>query len=98
MSINPQIFREYDIRGVVGKDLTPETVKQIGQAIGTYMRRQGGKSLVVGRDVRSRSVSFRDILSQSINSTGCDVLDIGMVPTPDSSSALLVTPSFSFLP
>ena len=88
MSINPQIFREYDIRGVVGKDLTPETVKQIGQAIGTYMRRQGGKSLVVGRDVRSSSVSFRDILSQAINSTGCDVLDIGMVPTPVSYFAL----------
>ena len=57
MSINPQIFREYDIRGVVGKDLTAETVQQIGQAIGTYMRRQGGKSLVVGRDVRSSSWS-----------------------------------------
>jgi len=88
MSINPQIFREYDIRGVVGKDLTSETVQQIGQAIGTYMRRQGGKSLVVGRDVRSSSVSFRDILSQAINSTGCDVLDIGMVPTPVSYFAL----------
>ena len=88
MSINPQIFREYDIRGVVDKDLTPETVQQIGQAIGTYMRRQGGKSLVVGRDVRSSSVNFRDILSQAINSTGCDVLDIGMVPTPVSYFAL----------
>jgi phosphomannomutase / phosphoglucomutase len=88
MSINPQIFREYDIRGVVGKDLTPETVKQIGQAIGTYMRRQGGRSLVVGRDVRSSSANFRDILSQAINSTGCNVLDIGMVPTPVSYFAL----------
>ena len=88
MSINPQIFREYDIRGVVGKDLTPETVQQIGQAIGTYMRRHGGKTLLVGRDVRSSSVSFRDILSQAINSTGCDVLDIGMVPTPVSYFAL----------
>ncbi len=88
MSINPQIFREYDIRGVVGKDLTPETVQQIGQAIGTYMKRQGGKSLVVGWDVRFSSVEFRDILSQAINSTGCDVVDIGMVPTPVSYFAL----------
>lgn len=88
MSINPQIFREYDIRGIVGKDLTPETVQQIGQAIGTYMRRQGGKSLVVGRDVRSSSVDFRDILSKALNSTGCDVVDIGMVPTPVSYFAL----------
>jgi len=88
MSINPQIFREYDIRGIVGKDLTPETVQQIGQAIGTYIKRQGGKSLVVGRDVRSSSVEFRDILAQALNSTGCDVVDIGMVPTPVSYFAL----------
>lgn len=88
MPINPQIFREYDIRGVVGQDLTPETVKQIGQAIGTYMKRLGGKSLVLGRDVRSSSVEFRDILSKALNSTGCDVVDIGMVPTPVSYFAL----------
>lgn len=88
MPINPQIFREYDIRGVVGQDLTPETVQQIGQAIGTYMKRQGGKSLVIGRDVRSSSVEFRDILARAINSTGCDVVDIGMVPTPVSYFAL----------
>ena len=82
MSINPQIFREYDIRGIVGKDLTPETVQQIGKAIGTYMKRQGGKSLVLGRDVRSSSLEFSDILSKALNSTGCNVVDIGMVPTP----------------
>ncbi|PIP73933.1 MAG: phosphomannomutase [Nitrospinae bacterium CG22_combo_CG10-13_8_21_14_all_47_10] len=88
MPINPQIFREYDIRGVVGQDLTPETVKQIGLAIGTYMKRLGGKSLVLGRDVRTSSVEFRDILSKALNSTGCDVVDIGMVPTPVSYFAL----------
>ncbi|HIE42603.1 MAG TPA: phosphomannomutase, partial [Nitrospinaceae bacterium] len=86
--INPQIFREYDIRGIVGKDLTPETVQLIGQAIGTYLKRQGGKSLVVGWDVRSSSVEFRDILSKALTSTGCDVIDIGMVPTPVSYFAL----------
>ena len=86
--INPQIFREYDIRGVVGKDLTPETVQLIGQAIGTYLKRQGAKSLVLGWDVRSSSVDFRDILSKALTSTGCDVMDIGMVPTPVSYFAL----------
>ncbi|MFP6638069.1 MAG: phosphomannomutase/phosphoglucomutase [Nitrospinaceae bacterium] len=86
--INPQIFREYDIRGIVGKDLTPETVQLIGQAIGTYLKRQGGKSLVVGWDVRSSSVEFRDIISKALTSTGCDVIDIGMVPTPVSYFAL----------
>ncbi len=86
--INAQIFREYDIRGVVGKDLTPATVKLIGKAVGTYMRRQGGKSLVVGRDVRSSSVDFRDILCEALTSTGCNIVDIGMVPTPVAYFAL----------
>ena len=81
-SINPQIFREYDIRGIVGKDLTPASVKSIGKAIGTYIRRGNGKNMILGRDVRSSSVEFRNILSQALNSTGCNVIDIGMVPTP----------------
>jgi len=88
MSINPQIFREYDIRGVVGQDLTPATVQLIGKAIGTYMKRQGAKSLIVGRDVRSSSVDFRDIISAALTSTGCNVIDIGMVPTPVAYFAL----------
>jgi phosphomannomutase / phosphoglucomutase len=86
--INSQIFREYDIRGIVGKDLTPETVQLIGQAIGTYLKRQGAKSLVMGWDVRSSSIEFRDILSKALTSTGCDVTDIGSVPTPVSYFAL----------
>ena len=87
-SINPQIFREYDIRGIVGSDLTPDSVISIGKAIGTFIRRGGGKTMVVGRDVRSSSVEFRDILSKALNSTGCDVIDIGMVPTPVTYFAL----------
>ena len=62
-SINPQIFREYDIRGVVGTDLTPESVTSIGKAIGTYIRRGNGKNMILGRDVRSSSVEFCNILS-----------------------------------
>ena len=81
-SINPQIFREYDIRGIVGKDLTPASVTSIGKAIGTYIRRGNGKNMVLGRDVRSSSVEFCNILSKALNSTGCNVIDIGMVPTP----------------
>ena len=81
-SINPQIFREYDIRGIVGKDLTPESVTSIGKAIGTYIRRGNGKNMILGRDVRSSSVEFCNILSKALNSTGCNVIDIGMVPTP----------------
>ena len=81
-SINPQIFREYDIRGIVGKDLTPASVTSIGKAIGTYIRRGNGKNMILGRDVRSSSVEFCNILSKALNSTGCNVIDIGMVPTP----------------
>ena len=81
-SINPQIFREYDIRGIVGTDLTPASVTSIGKAIGTYIRRGNGKNMVLGRDVRSSSVEFCNILAKALNSTGCNVIDIGMVPTP----------------
>ena len=81
-SINPQIFREYDIRGIVGTDLTPASVTSIGKAIGTYIRRGNGKNIILGRDVRSSSVEFCNILSKALNSTGCNVIDIGMVPTP----------------
>ena len=80
--INSQIFREYDIRGIVGKDLTPQTVELIGKAIGTYFIRQGRKKLTLGRDMRSSSTEFRDILTNALNATGCDVIDIGLVPTP----------------
>ena len=81
-SINPQIFREYDIRGIVGTDLTPASVTSIGKAIGTYISRGNGKKMILGRDVRSSSVEFCNILSKALNSTGCNVIDIGMVPTP----------------
>jgi phosphomannomutase/phosphoglucomutase len=86
--MNPQIFREYDIRGIVGQDLIPENVELIGKAIGTYIRRDGGKTLSLGWDVRASSVEFREIMTQALNSTGCDVIDIGRVPTPVSYFSL----------
>ena len=57
-------------------------ITSIGKAIGTYIKRGGGKKMVIGRDVRTSSLEFREILSSALNSTGCDVIDIGMVPTP----------------
>lgn len=87
-AINPNIFREYDIRGVVGEDLTPDNVELIGKAIGSYIRRNGGKTLTVGRDMRLSSVDFRDALTQGLLSTGCDVIDVGLVPTPVSYFSL----------
>jgi phosphomannomutase/phosphoglucomutase len=82
MRINPQIFREYDIRGVVDKDLTPNVLRKLGQGFGTYMAKQGRLKLVVGRDGRLSSKPFKEALIQGLLSTGCDVIDIDLCPTP----------------
>ncbi len=86
--MNPQIFREYDIRGLVEQDLTPENVELIGKAIGTFIRRDGGKTLTLGWDIRTSSIQFREIIAHALNSTGCDVIDIGRVSTPVSYFSL----------
>lgn len=77
-----EIFRKSDIRGIVGKHLTNETVGIIGKGIGTFMKRRGVEAITLGRDVRMSSYSFRNALADGIVSTGCDVIDLGMVPTP----------------
>jgi len=82
VEVNPQIFREYDIRGVVGKDLTPELVRLMGQAYGSYMEEKGLRDLSVARDCRLSSDDFRDALIEGILSTGCNVTDVGVCPTP----------------
>ena len=56
--MNPEIFREYDIRGIAGKDMTDEEVYQLGRGIGTYLRRQGCTQLNVGRDCRVTSQAY----------------------------------------
>jgi phosphomannomutase/phosphoglucomutase len=80
--MNAHIFREYDIRGLVDKDLTVEVVELLGKGLGTMVRRKGGRSLVVGRDCRESSTRFRDALCRGLTSTGLNVLDVGVVPTP----------------
>ena len=82
MQINPQIFREYDIRGVVNKDLTPDIVRTLGQGFGTHMAQSGRRDLVVGRDGRLSSKAFAEALIEGLLSTGCNVVDIGLCPTP----------------
>jgi phosphomannomutase/phosphoglucomutase len=82
MKINPQIYREYDIRGVVDKDLTPEVVRRLGQGFGTHMAQLGRKNLVVGRDGRLSSPSYGEALIEGLISTGCNIIDIGVCPTP----------------
>ena len=80
--MNPEIFREYDIRGVVEKDLTREDVIPIARGIGTYIRGRYPGEIVVGRDVRLSSDSLSEWIIEGLNSTGVSCVDIGMVPTP----------------
>ena len=80
--ISKEIFRAYDIRGVVGDTLTPEIVQAIGCALGTMVLRTGENTIVVARDGRLSSPELQEALSKGILSTGCHVADIGLVPTP----------------
>ncbi|MBW2262270.1 MAG: phosphomannomutase/phosphoglucomutase, partial [Deltaproteobacteria bacterium] len=80
--MNRTIFREYDVRGIVGADLDESTVTTLGRAIGTYFSGRGIKSTVVGRDARISSPDVFDWLTSGLLSTGMDVIDAGMVPTP----------------
>jgi phosphomannomutase/phosphoglucomutase len=80
--MNQNIFREYDIRGVVGRDLTTATVTILARAIGTFFSQNKARRIAVGFDARESSPLFRDLLIKGLNNSGCDVLDIGRVPTP----------------
>ena len=80
--MNKGIFREYDIRGVAGKDILEEDVKNIGKAYGTLLHHEGRHRVSVGRDCRLTSEAYADCFIEGVLSTGCDVVDIGMCPTP----------------
>lgn len=82
MELNPKIFREYDIRGEAGKDLDSVVVRELGRAFGTYVRGHGRKDVVLGRDCRLSSPLFRDAFLDGLRSAGCDVTDLGVLPTP----------------
>jgi len=87
INVNPEIFRQYDIRGIFNKDLTAEAARAVGAAYGIYLnsklKTQDSKLKVsVGRDVRLSSNILRDALIEGIISTGIDVVDIGECPTP----------------
>ncbi|WP_018150898.1 phosphomannomutase/phosphoglucomutase [Leeia oryzae] len=96
------IFKAYDIRGIVGKNLTDEVVFQVGQALGAEARTLGVKAIVIGRDGRHSGPAFAHALAQGIQSTGTDVIDVGQVATPityfaahylDTGSAVMITGS-----
>jgi phosphomannomutase/phosphoglucomutase len=76
------IFKAYDIRGIVGKTLTPAIVRTIGQSIATLARERGDKAAVIGRDGRLSGPELSQALSDGLRAGGLDVIDIGMVATP----------------
>ncbi|RUL70557.1 phosphomannomutase/phosphoglucomutase [Dyella choica] len=82
VSVDPAIFRAYDVRGVVGTSLTADIAKLLGQSIGTVMREKGLREIVVGRDGRLSGPELAGALAEGLRLAGVDVIDIGAVPTP----------------
>jgi phosphomannomutase/phosphoglucomutase len=85
MDLAPHIFRQYDIRGIVGTDLDPEVTRQVGMAYGSALRESSNDSalqVVVGQDNRPHSPVLADGLIRGLLSTGVDVISLGTVPTP----------------
>jgi phosphomannomutase/phosphoglucomutase len=80
--LKPTIFREYDIRGLADQELLDPGVTELGKAIGTYLQRQNGKNVNLGRDCRLSSTRLRNALLQGLVASGCHVTDVGVVPTP----------------
>ncbi len=81
-SLDPGIFKAYDIRGIVDKSLTVDAVRLVGAAFGTEALAKDVREVAVGRDGRLSGPKLRDALIEGIRSTGVDVVDIGMVATP----------------
>jgi phosphomannomutase/phosphoglucomutase len=82
LTINPRIFREYDIRGVVDEDIDEVVVETIGKAYGTYMRKLGKDTVAIGHDCRLSSPKLSEAMITGITSAGVNVVDLGMVTTP----------------
>jgi phosphomannomutase/phosphoglucomutase len=80
--MNTQIFREYDVRGLVDTDLTDAVVEDLGRGLATMVKRAHGSSIVVGRDARESGPRFQAAFIKGAISTGVHVVDVGVVPTP----------------
>ncbi len=80
--MNPQVFREYDIRGVVERDFDDPFVIDLGRAWAKMLTTAGKRTVTLGRDCRLSSDRLRDLLIEGVTSGGIDVIDVGVVPTP----------------
>ncbi len=77
-----EVFREYDVRGIAGRDLTAELALALGRAVGTTVRRGGGRRVIAGRDCRSSGEALCAALCEGLVASGCEVFDAGLIPTP----------------
>ena len=100
--IAPEIFRAYDIRGVVDDTLTTDAVYQIGIAVGSEAQDKGETSVLIARDGRLSSESLSNQLARGLQDSGCDAIDLGALPTPalyfatqqlNTSSGVMITGS-----
>ncbi|NDY73922.1 phosphomannomutase [Desulfobacter hydrogenophilus] len=80
--MHPGIFREYDIRGIAGKEISEKDANAVGKAYGSMLMVQGRKKVSVGRDCRITSEAYSKAFIDGVLSSGCDVVDIGVCPTP----------------
>jgi len=80
--MNPEIFREYDIRGIVDKDFNSKDAELIGKGVGTFLQKHGCSKLSIGRDCRLSSNLLSQKVLDGLVQTGCEVTDIGICPTP----------------
>jgi phosphomannomutase/phosphoglucomutase len=80
--MNPNVFREYDVRGIVDQDLNAEFVFDLGRSIGTYAVKNKIKKMTIGRDCRLTSEAYHNFIIRGINSCGIDTIDIGLCATP----------------
>jgi len=81
MQVNPYIFRNYDIRGIAGEDLSDDIVRAIAKAYGTFLRRRKIRQMVIGRDCRLSGESYEKAFIEGVTSCGVDVVDLGHVMT-----------------
>lgn len=83
MPINPNIFRQYDVRGIVGEDLDESMAFALGRGFAAFLKKRGsGGAVAVGRDNRPSGLALRNGLVRGLTDSGVDVIDIGVVPTP----------------
>ena len=80
--INPYIFREYDIRGKVEEDFPEHVVIKLGKAFGTFVKRAGGHEIALSGDIRLTTPDLIEFLKKGVLSTGIDVINLGIIPTP----------------